>query len=84
MPKRIFRKAREMGARAGIRKKYYEKRGYPPSEEEMQKELIPYHEIEEEAARPVRKTEAGKYDGQDMSNLEAAGNDEDGNSLKKK
>ena len=40
-------------------------------------------EIDKEAMMPVRKTEAGKYDGQNMSNLIGAGNDEDGDSLKK-
>jgi len=37
-----------------------------------------------EAKRRVRKSESGRYEGQDLSNLEAAGNDEDGESLKKK
>lgn len=35
------------------------------------------HDINKEAMKPVRKTEAGKYNGVDTTNLPAAGNDVD-------
>lgn len=37
-----------------------------------------------EAMRPVRKSESGRYKDLPLENLKAAGNDEDGESLKKK
>lgn len=40
--------------------------------------------LDKEANTPIRKTESGRYEGQDMSNLNAAGNDEDGEYLKKR
>lgn len=40
-------------------------------------------DMDKEAMRPVRKTEAGKYHGVDTSNIDAVGNDVDAAPMKK-